>query len=281
MENTSPLYSLSHYGISPWALIRMGIEHRRLIWRLAARELIARYRGSVFGFLWLFFTPLCMLAIYTVIFSQVFKARWDVAFDSPFDFALILFLGLILFNLFGEVFARAPTLMLENVSYIKKVVFPLEILSIVSVLVALVNAVISLGILLVFYLFVRGVPPLMVMTIPLYLLPCAFFGLGSAWLLSSLGVFLRDLKPLVALVSMVLLFLSPIFYPLSAVPEKLQQLIILNPLSQIIEDARAVMFKHQSPHVTWLLFQIALSWLFAWGTYLWFMKTKKGFADVV
>lgn len=281
MNEAAPLYSLRYYGASPLALVRVCREHYRLITRLAVRELDSRYRGSIFGFLWLFMTPLCMLAIYTVIFSQVFKARWDMPLESPFDFALVLFLGLILFNLFGEVFSRAPTLMLENVSYIKKVIFPLEILSVISVGVSLINALISLGILLLFFVVVRGMPPVLALSLPLYLIPCILFGLGCAWLLSSLGVFLRDLKPLIALITTVLLFLSPIFYPLSAVPARLQPFILLNPLSQIIEDARAVLFKGAHPDLKLLILQIALSWTFAWLCYLWFMKTKKGFADVV
>lgn len=278
MEST---YNFQTYGKTPLAILRVVQAHRRLIYKLTARELRARYQGSALGVLWLFLTPLVMLAIYTFVFSQVFKSRWDVQVTSPTDFALVLFLGLILFNLFGEVFARAPSLLLENVSYIKKVVFPLEILAVVAVAVAAVNALICGITLLVFFMISRGLPPLTALLVPLYFIPAALLALGAGWVLSSLGVFVRDLKPVVGLLSMLLLFMSPIFYPLSAVPDKFRPLLTLNPLALIIEDARALLFQGTFPPLDNLLLEFAVGFGCAWLGYIWFMKTKKGFSDVV
>ena len=196
-------------------------------------------------------------------------------------FALLLFSGLIIFNLFSECVTRAPGLMLENVSYIKKVVFPLEILPWVSMQVALFNAAVSLLILLIFYLAVHGLPPVTVLFLPVILFPFVLLIVGLGWFLASVGVFLRDVQPLVGVLTTMLMFLSPIFYPLSAIPEAYRGLIQLNPLTPVLNASKSVIFWGQMPEWVDLILYAVVYWMVGWLGFAWFQKTRKGFADVV
>ena len=255
--------------------------NRSLIKQLVRRDFESRFRGSVLGIFWALLQPLCLLVVYTFVFSQVFQARWSAEINQPMSFALILFSGLIAFNLFAENFNSAPRMVLHNVSYIKRVVFPLEVLPWVALLSALVTACISSMLLLVFYFVFFGIPPLTILYIPLVCVPLCLGTLGAVWFISSVGVFLRDIQHGTALVSTVLMFLSPVFYPISAVPLKFQRLIGLNPLAKIIEMIRGALFFGDAPG-GWSLIKISLvSWCFAAAGYWWFMRIRKGFADVV
>lgn len=268
-------------GTGPFAFLKTAWRHRSLISRLARRELDARYRGSLLGMVWVVLNPLLMLAVYTFVFTTVFRARWGVAGETSGEFALLLFSGLILFTIFAECVSRAPMLLLENVSYIKKVVFPLEILPLVGMAGALINAAVSAGILCVFYLIVRGIPPATALLLPMVLLPLCLMTLGLSWFLASLGLFLRDIRQVVGVGVTVLMFLSPIFYPLSAMPEDFRDVIRLNPLTLILEHSKDLLFWGKLPPLgEWAVMTLA-AWACAWLGYLWFMKTRRGFADVV
>ncbi|WP_431857381.1 ABC transporter permease [Azospirillum sp.] len=268
-------------GAGPLALFRTAWRHRSLILRLARREIDARYRGSVLGIVWAVINPLLMLAVYTFVFTVVFQARWGAAGTGSVEFALLLFSGLVLFTVFSDGVNRAPGLLLENVSYIKKVVFPLEILPLVTLVVALFNAAIGFAILLVFYAAALGLPPLTVLLLPLVLLPLCLMTLGISWFLASAGVFLRDIRQVVGVAVTVLMFLSPIFYPLTAVPERFRGLIHLNPLTPILEQSKDLLFWGRVPApLEWGVATLA-AWGVAWLGYAWFMKTRRGFADVV
>ena len=255
--------------------------NRLLIFQLVKREFEARFKGSVLGLLWAVLTPLFLLLVYTFVFSEVFKARWSAEISSPTAFALVLFSGLIAFNILSENLNAAPRLVLQNVSYIKKVVFPLEVLAWVSLLTVMVSALISALLLLVCHFIVLGVPPASALYIPIITIPLCLCTLGAIWFISSLGVFLRDLQHGIGIVTTILLFLSPIFYPLSAVPERVQGIIFLNPLTPIIEMIRGAVFFGEAPSGIVLAGSIIASWLFAAAGYWWFMRIKKGFADVV
>ncbi|MDR3564472.1 MAG: ABC transporter permease [Negativicutes bacterium] len=257
-------------------------RYRALVLRLSRRDLESRYRGSILGLAWTVIHPLLMLAVYTFIFSVVFQARWGTASTGgTAKFALYLFSGMVLFSIFSDCVIRAPGLMLENVSYIKKVVFPLEIMPMVVLLVALFNAVVGFGILFVFYLVVLGLPPWTALLIPLVLLPLCLFTLGLVWFLASAGVFLRDLRQMVSVFITIAMFLSPIFYPLSAIPERFRGVILLNPLALLLERSKDVLFLGigLSP-LEWALY-CGIAWIWAWLGYIWFIKTRRGFADVV
>jgi lipopolysaccharide transport system permease protein len=256
-------------------------HNRNLVRVLVIREVAGRYRGSVLGILWSFFNPVFMLAVYTFVFSVVFKARWGIAGESRAEFALILFAGLLIFNLFAECITRAPALILGNANYVKKVVFPLEILPWVIFGAALFHTLVSLGVWLLFSLVVLGVPHATLLLFPLILVPLALLIMGLSWFLASLGVFLRDVSQIVGVMITVLMFLTPIFYPVSAIPERYRALIYLNPLTFIVEQGRGL-----------LIFGTGLAWwgmalfllvasLVAWLGFAWFQKTRKGFADVL
>lgn len=256
-------------------------RNRQLIFQLTRREIVGRYKGSMLGMLWSLLLPLFMLSVYTFIFSVVFQSRWGVSHGGKFEFALILFCGLIAYNIFSECVMRAPTLVLNNVMYVKKVVFPLEILAWTSIGSALYFALTNLIILIVFQYFVAGFLHWTIMLYPLVLLPLVLSVLGLSWFLASLGVFVRDIGHLVGVVISVLLFLSPVFYPVSAVPPGFQTVLALNPLTFVIEQSREVVLWGHQP--AWGAFGVylAASFVIAWAGYSWFQKTRKGFADVV
>lgn len=258
-------------------------QHRSLIAQLAAREIAGRYKGSVLGLTWSIVHPILMLSVYTFVFSVVMKARWNVAAaeESRTQFALVLFAGMIVHSFFSEVLNRAPGLIVGNVNYVKKVVFPLEILPAVTTVVALFHAGVSLAVLLLAFLLFNHSLQWTAVLAPLVLLPLVLLALGCAWFLSSLGVFSRDVGQLMGFLSTLLLFLSPVFYPVASLPPLLQPWMLLNPLTFIIEQMRAVVIWGQSPNWLGLLVYCAASALFAWLGYLWFQKTRKGFADVI
>lgn len=268
-------------SISPVSGIKSIFKHRGLIISLTKREVIGRYRGSFLGILWSFFNPMLLLTVYTFVFSVVFKARWGTSEGTKTEFALILFAGLIVFNLFAECINRAPGLIISNVNYVKKVVFPLEVLPIVGLASALFHALISTVVWLIVYSIFYGLPHLTILFFPVIILPLMLLILGISWALASLGVYLRDVSQIVGLLTTVLMFLSPIFYPLSALPEQIQPVLRYSPLAAAIEQARGVLYWGQAPSAKSLLILLVLSSLIAWIGFAWFQKTRKGFADVI
>jgi lipopolysaccharide transport system permease protein len=272
---------MQNFPISPKEIAASLWRNRSLIKALTQREVIGRYRGSVMGILWSFLNPVFMLIVYTLVFSVVFKARWSGGSDSKTEFALILFAGLIVFNLFAECVNRAPGLILANVNYVKKVVFPLEILPWVALGSALFHALISLVVWLIAYLIFFGVPHITVLLLPLVILPFLLFVMGLTWALASLGVYLRDVSQFIGLVTTAMMFLSPIFYPVSALPEAYRHLLLLNPLTPVIEQTREVLYWGKVPDMSMLSVYLVGSALIAWLGFAWFQKTRKGFADVL
>jgi len=252
---------------------------------MVKREVIGRYRGSFLGLLWAFVNPILMLAIYTFVFGVVFKVRLDSQstelYDDKFAFALLLFTGLILFNLFSECLSRSPGLVLANVNYVKKVIFPLEILPLVSLGSALFHAGISFLVLFTFMLVIDHSIHWTLIFLPIILLPLLLLILGLSWMLASIGVYVRDIGQFIGLILTMLLFMSPIFYPASALPESVRDYLFLNPLTFVIEQARAVTLYGQLPDWSGLVVYYMLASIVAWAGLIWFMKTRKGFADVL
>ena len=256
-------------------------RNRGLIIQLAKRDVLGRYRGSVLGLAWSFFNPLLMLAVYTFVFSVVFKARWGFGDESKVNFAIILFAGLIVHGLFAECINRAPSLIVSNPNYVKKVVFPLEILPSVTLGSALFHAGVSLVVLLTAQLIVTQRLPWTVIIFPLVLLPLLLSTVGFAWLLSALGVYLRDVGQTTSILTTVLMFLSPLFYPLSALPENYRIWLHLNPLTFIIEESRNVLIFGRMPNWSGWTLALVAGTLVSAGGFWWFQKTRKGFADVL
>jgi lipopolysaccharide transport system permease protein len=268
-------------GLTP-SCLRSLSQHRSLLRRLIQREVVGRYRGSVLGWSWSLLNPLLMLGVYTFVFSTVFKARWpDLEGAGSLGFAINLFTGLIVFNLFSECVSRAPTLVLSQPSYVTKVVFPLEVLSGVAVGAAAFHACTSLLVLAGFKLIATGMIPATALWLPLVWVPLVLGCLGLCWLLSALGVFLRDLPQLVGVSLSVLIFLSAVFYPISALPGRWQPLLLANPLVLVIEQTRQVLVRGEQPSAGFLLLGIPLALLSCELCFRLFQKARRGFADVI
>jgi lipopolysaccharide transport system permease protein len=266
---------------NPHAFLALARRHRHLILRLAARRIEAQYRGSSLGMLWVVLQPLILLGVYTFAFAFVLGAQWSPDQAGKADFALFAFSGMLLFALFSKPFVEAPNLMVANQTYIKQLVFPAEVLPLCSVLVALFDFVVGFALWAVLFVGLRGMPPVTWALLPLVVLPAVLLALGTSWLLSSLGVFLRDLAQIVSLAATALFFLSPIMYPASRIPDWLAPVYGLNPLVGILEASRAVLLHGTAPH--WSTFALLLlgAWLIAWLGHAWFMRTKDSFADVL
>lgn len=281
--NTSGLSRLL-IPLNPLALFALLWRHRHLIRQITARELTQRYRGSYLGVLWSFLLPLVMMAVYTFVFSVVFKARWraeTTTAPSMGEFALTLFAGLTAFNVFSEVVNRAPSLILSVPNYVKKVVFPLEILPVVAVATALINSFISAGLVILGSLLLQHKVSATLFLLPLAYLPLIFLSLGLCWFLASLGVYVRDVVQVTGIAVQILFFMSPVFYPVSAVPVAVRPILQLNPLTPVLDNFRQVILWgesiHWGPWLVWTLGTFAIALL----GYAWFARTKKGFADVV
>lgn len=272
---------MQHFSLSPRELAASFWRNKGLIRNLVYREVVGRYKGSMLGIFWSLATPIFMLLVYTIVFSVVFKARWGGGSDSKTEFALLLFAGLIIFNLFSECISRSPGLILANVNYVKKVVFPLEVLPWVSLGSALFHFAVSLGVWLVAYLVLFGLPHWHTALLPLVILPLALFVMGLSWILASLGVYLRDIGQIIGIAITALMFLSPIFYPASALPEAYQPIMFYNPLTMPIEMTRDLLYWGKMPQFSLLAIYTFGSSMFAMLGFAWFQKTRKGFADVI
>jgi len=272
---------LEHSG-SPFAILPGFRRNRRLIVEMTKREIKKRYQGSIFGLAWAFINPILMLAVYSFVFTVIFQRRWGVSEnESPIDFPLLLFAGLIIFSIFSEAMNRSPRLIVGNVNYVKKVIFPLEILTWVSVGVTIFHALINLAILLVVQLLFKGFFPVTMFLLPLVLLPAVLLSLGISWFLSSLGTYFRDISQLLGFFTTFLMFTSAVFYPLSGVSEKYQKWFKLNPIALIIDESRKLLIFGQYPDWSSIGILMLASALAAFIGFWWFQKTRKGFADVL
>jgi lipopolysaccharide transport system permease protein len=267
---------------SPAAIAKSFWNNRQLIWQMTKRDVVGRYRGSIMGLAWSFLNPVLMLTVYTFVFSVVFKARWgEEGEESKTEFAIILFAGMIVHALFAECVNRAPGLILSNVNYVKKVVFPLDILPWIAMGSALFHAAISIVVLLGFYGMLNLYLNWTIVFLPIILLPLILVTMGAVWFLTATGVYLRDIAQTTGIVTTMMMFLSPVFYPISALPKEYQAWLHLNPLTFIIEQMRNVMIWGKTPDLIGLGWYSAASLLVACIGYFWFQKTRKGFADVL
>ncbi len=266
--------TLQRFTFRPW-------RHRELLRALIEREVIGRYRGSIAGLLWSFLNPLLMLLVYTFVFSVVFKVRWGTENDSNTQFALLVFTGMMVFNLFSECLTRAPGLILSHVNYVKKVMFPLDMLPCVMLGAVLFHTLVSFAVWLLFHLLAFGLPPPTALLFPLVLLPLVLFTLGLSWVLASLGVYLRDVGQVIGVLMSALLLMSAVFYPLSALPEAYRHWLYLNPLTLVIESSRDVLIWGVVPDLGLWLIELSVALGVAFLGWAWFEKTRPGFADVL
>ena len=265
------------------ALARSLWQNRSLIAQMTKRDVIGRYKGSVMGLTWSFFNPIFMLSVYTFVFSTVFKSRWSSAGteESKVNFAIVLFVGMIVHGLFAECVNRAPGLILGNVNYVKKVIFPLEILPVIAMGSALFHMIVSLVVLLGAILLLGSSVSWTILLFPIAIFPLLLVTMGAAWFLAALGVYVRDVAQITGMVTTVLMFLSPVFYPVSALPEQYRPWLMANPLTFIIEQSREVLIWGRLPDWGGLGIYLLAALGVAWLGFAWFQKTRKGFADVL
>lgn len=261
--------------------LALAWRYRRVIGHLTRRDIAVRYRGSLLGTLWAVLNPLLLLVAYTFVFTTIFRMKWNVGLDNKAQFAIVVFAGMVVHGFFADCAGRAPGLVIANANYVKRVVFPLDVLPWVCVLSALFHTAIGLVVLLGFVLVESGSLPPTVALVPLVMLPLVVLSVGAVWLLAAIGTYLRDLGYVVGLLVMLLLFLSPVFYPLDAVPPEYRDLIAANPLTLVIEQLRAVAIFGQAPDWPALAAYTAGAYAFAWfGLYV-FRRARRGFADVL
>lgn len=270
----------SRFPSSFWLVLSIPWLYRSLLFQLIRRDVVGRYRGSAMGVLWSFAHPLLMLAVYTTVFGTFLKSRWAGS-DNSWDFSIILFVGLIVFNFFAECVNRAPGLIIANTNYVKKIIFPLEIFPWVVVGSALFHAVVSLLVWTVFYIVMYGFLHWTLIFLPCIFLPLLLIVVGMSWFLSATGVYLRDLSHITSIVTTVLMFLSPIFYATSTLPVEFRTFLLANPLTFIVEQCRAVMIRGDLPNFLGLAIYSGISLSVAWLGLVWFQKTREGFADVL
>lgn len=265
-------------------MLRSLYRNRELIWNLTKREVVSTYQGSFFGGLWTVIVPLMMMAIYTFVFSVVFQAKWDTGSTQPTpqgEFALILFAGLAAFNLFSTVINRSSGLILSVPNYVKKVVFPLEILPVVAACSATFTSLINVILILVGSILIYHAVSPTIWLLPLMYLPLILLTLGLAWFLSALGVFLRDIGQATSVIVQALFFLTPIVYSADSLPQNIRLLISFNPLAFIIDGFRRTLLWGKMPDWgLWAAVTLICAVIALMG-YVWFSATKKGFADVM
>lgn len=271
--------------LNPAAMLRNLLKHKHLAWQFARRDIEAKYKAQRLGIVWAILTPLLLLSVYTFVFAVIFPNKWNKfgGQSEPLgSFALSLFAGMLVFGLFRDMAARAPHVVVNHTSYVKRVVFPLEVFAISELLTALVTFSIGASVWLIGWVAIeQRAPEPTVVFVPLILLPVMLAGLAVSWFLSALGVFLRDIGNIVELLMAVLFFVSPIFFSLQHVPEHLRQWLGLNPIARVIEDARLLALSGEIPDLTWWGVSVIITGVAAVFGYAFFMKAKRAFADVI
>ena len=266
----------------PLLAVRIIIRYRSLLKQQIVRNLAARYRGSALGAVWSLVYPLMMLSVYTFVFSVVFKTRWGLNPDGGSgSFAVIMFCGMAVYNIFSESINTCSSLIPANSNLVKKVIFPLELLPLASVVSTVVFGLVWFVLLLLGVLLTQHQLFWTMLLLPATLVPLTLFTLGISYFVASLGVYLRDLPYLVGVVTQILFFMTPIFYPLEIVPEKYRLLLQLNPLTALVEQTRNLFLFRQVPDWLFCTQALLVSLVFFQMGLVWFLKTKKGFADVL
>lgn len=263
------------------APIQCLFESRELVYYLTRQRIVLRYRGSLLGAAWMILSPALMLAIYTLVFGVIFTPRWTAEAQGTTEYALLLYLGLCAYWFLSECVAESPGLIVQHSTYVKKVVFPLDILVWVSVSTAMFHSTIRLLVFAAAHLLVEGNLPMTIVLLPFVWLPLALMTLGISWLLSAMGVFIRDLGEIVTLALTAMLFLSPVFYSVESLPEAFRWLILVNPITQPISQIRDVAYFGVLPGARAFLLTLAISYFAAWLGHAFFVRSRRAFADAI
>lgn len=263
-------------------IIRQSWLQHQLFLKLLRRDFAERYRGSYLGLLWSLLLPLLSLLVFTFFFGVIFQLRWAGRGDTSLgDLALILFVGMALYNFLAECLTRAPGLILAHQNYVKNVVFPLEMLPAVMVASALLTLVATLLVILLLQATMGQGLAWPVLLLPVVVLPLVLFALGLSGVLAALGVYIRDIQQLIVPLVQLMMFLSPVFYPMDALSEAMRPWLQLNPLAVVIEQTRAIILFGQPPAWNHYLLCLALGVTTALVGAWWFARTRQGFADVL
>lgn len=266
------------------SLVSSLSQNYSLIASMSRREVSSRYRGSLIGMAWAFLNPILLLLVYTFVFSIVFNARWGgsrFGEGETVSVAVMIFTGMVVHGFFSDCFVKSPMLITSHANFVKRVVFPLEILPWVAMGAAVFHTLVSLFVLFLGQWILGGTLPLTALLIPVVLLPLMLMTMGFTWLFAASGVYFRDLSQLSGFLSTILMFLSPVFYPLSAIPEEYHVFFYLNPLTYMIEVCRDLLIFSQLPSLLSMGLYTGVSLLIAWLGFAWFQKTRRGFADVL
>lgn len=275
--------------LNPVSMVRRLWHARTLTGQFARRDIEQMYKNHVLGLAWTVIQPLLMLAVYTFVFGIVFQARNSVPTDAAphggvsADFALNLFIGLLVFGIFREMTGQAPMLIVSRSQYVKKVVVPLEVFPVSALIVALFHFSIGMMVWLSGWVLFSSqhVPHWQTVMTPVLILPVCLAGLAMSWLLSSLGVFIRDMRSVVEIALTMLFFLTPVFYSLDSVPQSYRWVLELNPLAHVIESCRAMLIRGDQPDWAWWGGMLLVSAVMAVFSYAFFMKSRRAFGDVL
>ncbi|QJP07255.1 ABC transporter permease [Pseudomonas multiresinivorans] len=256
-------------------------KNHELIWQLSRREISLRYSGSFLGIIWSFINPLAMLMVYSFVFGTVFKARWGAVATDSHNYTVLLFVGMLFHGLFAECLAKSTTLIVGNSNYVKKVIFPLDILPWTVIGAALFHFLTGLIVLSGLQLFLTHELNWTVVYLPMILIPFILFLVGLSWLVSALGVYFRDINQVVGMVTAIMMFLSPVFYSIESIPEKFRPYMLANPLTLVIEQGRQLLIYGSAPTLEATLTISAIGLLSALLGLWFFNKTRRGFSDVL
>lgn len=275
----NPLIKIVYYPF------RDLVENAPLIATLVKRDFVSRYRASAVGLLWSFIQPAFMLGVYTVTFSLIMNVRFG-AENSPSSFVLYLFCGMLPWMAFSEALARSSTVILDNANFVKKLVFPTQILPVNMMLSALLTEGIGMIIFVLAIFMFRHSLHSTIVFLPLVLIPQVLLTLGLGWILASFTVFIRDLANFIHLILTAWLFLTPIFYPEAIVlqanmPNSFKRLFLMNPMFTIVSNYRRIFLDGKAVDFRALILLTAVSLVIFWMGYAWFYRTRKSFADVL
>lgn len=257
------------------------LRNWNLVFQLTKRNIEARFKGAALGFLWSFFTPILMLVVYTFVFGVILDIRWINQEGGNLEFATILFSGLIVHTYFSDCIQASTELIVSNRQYVKKVVFPLESLPWVAVFTALFQLTISILVLIFYLLLVQQSLSWTILLLPIIIFPLMIMALGFSWLISAVTVYVRDLRQIIGPLTLILLFVSPIFYPASSLPSNFRFLIYMNPISWVVDESRNLILWGTLPNFGGVLIYYGVSLVMAWFGLLCFQKLRSGFSDVI
>lgn len=257
------------------------LTHRSLTFELAKRDVLGRYRGASFGLLWSLISPFLMLMVYSFAFGFVMKAKWPQTDNAHAHYSIILFVGLIVHGFFAECLSRSPHLITGNANFVKRVIFPLEILPWPMVMSALFHTFMNFLVFVALHLVLDHTMAWTIVFLPLVMLPLVLLTMGVSWLFAALGVYLRDISQITGVLATAMLFLSTAMFPVTALPPEYRWLLIINPLSFIIDQAREVALWGNYPNWTGLGVYTLCALSVLYLGYAAFRLTRRGFADVI